>query len=56
MPPVRTSPRTGLTAQGKVSEIPKTRYFYDPHLPALLRFDETGEHLNTRSHREPMYG
>ena len=36
-------PPAGLAAQGKVSEVPKTRYFYDPHLPPVLRFDETGE-------------
>jgi adenine-specific DNA-methyltransferase len=35
-------PPAGLAAQGKVQEAPKTRYFYDPHLPPVLRFDETG--------------
>jgi len=35
-------PPAGLAAQGKVSEVPKTRYFYDPHLPPVLRYDETG--------------
>jgi adenine-specific DNA-methyltransferase len=35
-------PPAGLAAQGKVQEVPKTRYFYDPHLPPVLRFDETG--------------
>jgi adenine-specific DNA-methyltransferase len=35
-------PPAGLAAQGKVTEVPKTRYFYDPHLPPVMRFDETG--------------
>lgn len=35
-------PPAGLAAQGKVQEAPKTRYFYDPHLPPVLRFDESG--------------
>ena len=35
-------PPAGLAAQGRVREVPKTRYFYDPHLPPVLRFDETG--------------
>jgi adenine-specific DNA-methyltransferase len=33
----------GLAAQGKVSEVSKTRYEYDPHLPPILRFDDTGK-------------
>lgn len=36
-------PSAGLAAHGQVKEVPKTRYFYDPHLPPVLRFDETGE-------------
>ena len=36
-------PPAGLAAQGKVKEVPKTRYAYDPHLSPLLRFDDTGE-------------
>lgn len=35
-------PPAGLAAQGHVREVPKTRYAYDPHLPPVLRFDETG--------------
>jgi adenine-specific DNA-methyltransferase len=35
-------PSAGLAAHGQVKEVPKTRYFYDPHLPPVLRFDETG--------------
>jgi adenine-specific DNA-methyltransferase len=36
-------PPAGLAGQGKVKEVPKTRYFYDPHLPPVLRFDPTGK-------------
>jgi adenine-specific DNA-methyltransferase len=35
-------PPAGLAGQGKVKEVPKTRYAYDPHLPPVLRFDSTG--------------
>ena len=33
-------PPAGLAAQGRVQEVPKTRYAYDPHLPPVLRFDD----------------
>lgn len=36
-------PPAALAGQGKVEEAPPTRYFYDPHLDPVLRFDETGE-------------
>ena len=36
-------PPAGLAAQGKVKEVPKARYSYDPHLPPVLRFDSTGK-------------
>ncbi len=36
-------PPAGLAGQGKVKEVPKTRYSYDPHLPPVLRFDPTGK-------------
>lgn len=35
-------PPAGLAAQGRVKETPKQRYTYNPHLPPVLRFDETG--------------
>ena len=35
-------PPAGLAAQGRVQEVPKARYSYDPHLPPVLRFDPTG--------------
>jgi adenine-specific DNA-methyltransferase len=36
-------PPAGLAGQGRVAEAPSERYFYDPHLPPVLRFDETGQ-------------
>ncbi len=36
-------PPAGLAARGRVTEAPKTRYFYDPHLPPVLRFDDSGK-------------
>lgn len=35
-------PPAALAGQGKVQELPATRYSYDPHLPPVLRFDPTG--------------
>lgn len=35
-------PPAGLAGQGRVAEVPKTRYSYDPHLPPVLRFDSSG--------------
>ncbi len=35
-------PPAGMAGQGKVQELPQTRYSYDPHLPPVLRFDDTG--------------
>ncbi len=36
-------PPAGLAAQGKIEEKPHTRYSYDPHLPPVLRYDESGQ-------------
>jgi len=35
-------PPAGLAAQGEIREKPKIQYFYNPHLPPALRFDQTG--------------
>ncbi|MBI4926629.1 MAG: hypothetical protein HY835_02610 [Anaerolineae bacterium] len=35
-------PPAGLAGQGKVKDLPRTRYSYDPHLPPVLRVDPTG--------------
>lgn len=32
----------GLAAQGVNEPVPKQKFFYDPHLPPVLRFDGTG--------------
>ena len=39
----KNNPPAGLAAQGTVSEVPKQEYDYNPHLPPVLRFDETGQ-------------
>jgi len=36
-------PPAAMAAHGKVAKLAETRYAYDPHLPPVLRFDETGE-------------
>jgi adenine-specific DNA-methyltransferase len=35
-------PPAGLAAQGRVREVPRMSFAYDPHLPPVLRFDATG--------------
>src|SRR5687767_4132319 len=37
------NPPAGLAAQGRLEERPRERYAYDPHLPPVLRFDQTGQ-------------
>lgn len=37
------NPPAALASQGRVAEAPKQRYYYDPHLPPKLRFDDSGE-------------
>lgn len=39
----KNNPPAGLAAKGRVQDAPKARYSYDPHLPPVLRFDETGD-------------
>ena len=39
----KNNPPAALASQGHVREVPKQRYNYDPHLPPVLRFDDTGE-------------
>ena len=39
----KNNPPAALASQGRVREIPKQRYYYDPHLAPTLRFDDTGE-------------
>ena len=39
----KNNPPAALAAQGRIAETPKQRYYYDPHLPPALRFDDSGE-------------
>ena len=36
-------PPAKIAAEGIVPRVPKVRYYYNPHLPPVLRFDSTGE-------------
>jgi adenine-specific DNA-methyltransferase len=36
-------PPAKIAAEGKVPAVPKARYYYNPHLPPVLRFDSSGE-------------
>ena len=53
----KNNPPAALASQGRVQETRMQRYFYDPHLSPMLRFDETGqadrlnELLDTAKHR-----
>ena len=38
----RNNPPAGIASQGRLRETPKHEYTYNPHLPPVLRFDETG--------------
>lgn len=38
----KNNPPAGLAAQGSVREVAKVKYAYNPHLPPVLRFDQTG--------------
>ena len=35
-------PPAALAAQGRVREVPRLQFGYDPHRPPTLRFDQTG--------------
>ena len=39
----KNNPSAAFASQGRVNEMPKRRYFYDPHLPPVLRFDDEGK-------------
>ena len=38
----RNNPPAGIASHGGIREKPKQKYAYNPHLPPVLRFDETG--------------
>jgi adenine-specific DNA-methyltransferase len=37
----KNNPPAGLAPQGRVKDAPRIAYSYDPHLPPVLRFDQT---------------
>lgn len=39
----KNNPPAGLAPQGRIAEVPKQKYAYDPHLPPILQFDGTGK-------------
>jgi adenine-specific DNA-methyltransferase len=39
----KNNPPAGLASQGRIAEVSKQRYSYDPHLPPVLRFDGNGQ-------------
>ena len=39
----KNNPSAAFASQGRVNELPRRRYFYDPHLTPILRFDESGK-------------
>ena len=39
----RNNPPAGIASQGRLREKPKQEYAYNPHLPPILRFDDTGD-------------
>ena len=39
----RNIPPAKMAAEGKVPKVPKAPYYYNPHLPPVLRFDPSGE-------------
>ena len=38
----RNNPPTGIASHGGLRETPKQEYAYNPHLPPILRFDDSG--------------
>ena len=36
-------PPAGLAAHGRTPEVGEQTYFYNPHLPPVLRFDDPGK-------------
>ncbi len=38
----RNNPPAAIASQGRIRETPKQEYAYNPHLPPILRFDDTG--------------
>ena len=52
-------PPAGFAAQARIAKVPKSKFEYNPHLPPVLRFDETGAsdklpELLEKATREPL--
>jgi len=39
----KNNPPAGIASHAKIRETPKQEYAYNPHLPPVLRFDESGD-------------
>ena len=39
----KNNPPAGIASHAKIRETPKREYVYNPHLPPVLRFDESGD-------------
>ena len=39
----RNNPPAAMASQGRIRETPKQEYAYNPHLPPVLRFDDSGD-------------
>ena len=39
----RNNPPAAIASQGRLRETPRQEYNYNPHLPPVLRFDDTGD-------------
>ena len=55
----KNNPPAGIASHAKIREKPKREYAYNPHLPPVLRFDESGDadrlpELLEKAQREPL--
>ena len=55
----KNNPPAGIASHAKIRETPKQVYAYNPHLPPVLRFDESGDadrlpELLEKAQREPL--
>lgn len=55
----KNNPPAGIASHAKIRETPKREYAYNPHLPPVLRFDESGDSdrlpkLLEKARREPL--
>lgn len=55
----KNNPPAGIASHAKIRETPKREYAYNPHLPPVLRFDESGDSdrlpaLLEKAQREPL--